>query len=175
MLKFLSTIVIVTGLSFSFGCKRSNDTAESRSPESAAKRTSPTPNSSESMSSEVKDKNHADSEDHAHGEVPLGKVTIADLEVELAQGHGKVESGKEGHLVVKLPYNDKGETFVRAWLGSEDRTHSMVGKGEYAPSRDDYDVHAVAPDPLPESVKWWIEIEQPDGKKLIGSADPLVE
>lgn len=112
--------------------------------------------------------------DHAHDEVSLGTVTIGDMEVELAQGHGKVEAGKEGHLVLKLPYNDNGATVVRAWIGTEDRTLSLVGKGEYAPSHDDYDVHAVTPDPLPENVMWWIEIEKPDGTKVVGSAKPLL-
>lgn len=111
--------------------------------------------------------------DHAHDEVSLGTVTIGDMEVELAQGHGKVEAGKEGHLVVKLPYNDNGATVVRAWIGTADRTMSLVGKGEYAPSHDDYDVHAVALDPLPDSAMWWIEIEKPDGTKVVGSAQLL--
>ncbi len=118
---------------------------------------------------------HADEEEHAHDEVSLGTVTIGDLEVELAQGHGKVAAGKEGALVVKLPYKDDGATIVRAWIGTEDRTLSLVSKGEYAPSHDDYDMHAAAPDPLPENVMWWVEIEKPDGSKVVGSAKPLLE
>ena len=93
-------------------------------------------------------------EDHEHAEEPLGTVEIGGLAVELAQGHGGVVAGKEGHLVVKLPYSDSGATVVRAWIGTEDRTLSYVGKGEYAPSHDDYDVHATAPDPLPASPRW---------------------
>lgn len=64
---------------------------------------------------------------------------------------------------------------MRAWIGTEDRTLSYVGKGEYAASHDDYDIHAVAPDPLPPGAKWWIEIEKPDGSKGIGSAEPIIE
>ena len=116
-----------------------------------------------------------ETEDHEHAEDPLGTAKIGELEVELAQGHGGVVAGKEGHLVVKLPYSDDGSTIVRAWIGTEDRTRSYVGKGEYARSHDDYDVHATAPDPLPEGVLWWIEIEQPDGTRLVGSARPLFE
>jgi hypothetical protein len=97
---------------------------------------------------------------------------LGEHSLELAQGHGAVAAGKEGHLVVKLPYNDGGATIVRAWIGTEDRTLSYVGKGQYAPSHDDYDVHATAPDPLPAETQWWIEIEQPDGTKLVGSAQP---
>ena len=120
---------------------------------------------------------HADdaaAHDHAHDEVDLDPVTIGSMRVELAQGHGAVEAGAEGHLVVKLPYNDNGATIVRAWIGGADRTMSMVGVGEYAPSHDDYDIHAMAPDPLPANTRWWIEIEKPDGTKVVGSAMPIM-
>ena len=111
---------------------------------------------------------------HEHDEVSLGTHDIAGIKVDAAQGHGSVEAGKEGHLVIKLPYNDNGATTVRAWIGTEDRTLSSVGKGEYAASHDDYDIHAVAPDPLPANTTWWTEIEKPDGTKSVGSI-PLLK
>lgn len=112
-------------------------------------------------------------EDHDHGdEVALGKFKAGELEIEAAQGHGMVEAGKEGHLIIKLPYKDDGATVVRAWIGTEDRTLSAAGKGEYAPTHDDYDIHAVAPSPLPADVKWWVEVEKPDGSKAVGSVAP---
>ena len=112
-------------------------------------------------------------EDHEHGEeVSLGKFKAGEMEIEAAQGHGMVAAGKEGHLIIKLPYKDNGATVVRAWIGTEDRTLSAVGKGEYAPSHDDYDIHAIAPNPLPADVKWWVEVEKPDGTKLVGSIAP---
>jgi len=114
-------------------------------------------------------------EDHSHDETALEPASIGDMTVELAQGHGAMAAGKESHLVVKLPYNDNGATVVRAWIGTEDRTLSFVGKGEYAPSHDDYDIHAMAPDPLPENTMWWIEIEKPDGTKIVGSAEPITQ
>ena len=106
---------------------------------------------------------------HEHEEVALGTFDVEGISVEAAQGHGEVEAGKEGHLVIKLPYKDDGETVVRAWIGGDDRTLSSVGKGEYAPSHDDYDIHAIAPDPLADGSKWWLEIEKPDGTKAVGS------
>ena len=112
--------------------------------------------------------------DHAHDEISLGKHKIGEIKVEAAQGHGKVKAGKEGHLVIKLPFNDKGETVVRAWIGTDDRTLSTVGKGDYAASHDDYDIHAVAPKPLPKGAKWWVEIEKLDGTKAVGSI-PLLK
>ena len=114
----------------------------------------------------------ADEHDHEHEEVSLGSTTVGEWTVKLAQGHGAVTAGEEGHLVVVLPFKDDGATTVRAWIGSADRNASFVGKGDYAPSHDDYDIHATAPDPLPRDVKWWIEIERPDGKKATGSAQP---
>jgi hypothetical protein len=108
-------------------------------------------------------------QDHAHDEMPLGKFDVGGLMVEAAQGHGSVEAGKEGHLVIKLPHKDDGATVIRAWIGLEDRTLSSVGKGEYAPSHDDYDIHTVAPDPLPAGTKWWLALEMPDGTKAVGS------
>ncbi|MEZ6020268.1 MAG: hypothetical protein R3F17_09245 [Planctomycetota bacterium] len=51
---------------------------------------------------------------------------------------------------------------LRAWIGTEDRTASS-GQGEYTASHDDYDVHAMAPEPLPDGAKWWIELELPAG------------
>ena len=112
--------------------------------------------------------------EHEHEEIDLGSFDISGIKVEAAQGHGNVEAGKESHLVIKLPYKDNGETTVRAWIGTEDRTLSAVGKGDYAASHDDYDIHAVAPDPLPEGSKWWLEIEKPDGTKSVGSL-PLLK
>lgn len=125
-------------------------------------------NGSDSEKGTESSENHSEA-DHAHDEVALGTFDIGGIEVEAAQGHGAVEPGKEGHLVIKLPYNDQGETTVRVWIGTEDRTLSSVGKGEYAPAHDDYDIHAVAPDPLPDNATWWVEIEKPDGSKTVGS------
>lgn len=126
------------------------------------------------------DGDHEDHEDGGHGddhgiETPLPAATIGDMKVELTQAKGVIEPGKEGILLVKLPYEDKGETIVRAWIGTEDRTLSMVGKGIYAPAHGDYDVQTMAPDPLPENAKWWVEIEKPDGTKAVGSTTPLTE
>ena len=115
---------------------------------------------------------HSDDE-QGHGEkTDLGSFMIGDLEVTATQAHGTVAGGKEGHLVVKLPHKDDGATIIRAWIGTEDRTLSQVGKGVYAASSDDYDIHTMAPSTLPEDVKWWVEVEKPDGTKVVGSVAP---
>ncbi len=172
MQKIIPTIAIVAALLLANGCKRSEKPADS----SAAKHSHAPDHSHDATGADhshgAADADHAGGEGHTHDEIRLGKTMIGGHEVQFAQSHGEVEAGKEGHILVKLPYNDNGDTIVRAWLGTEDRTRSMVGKGEYEPARYYYDVHAVAPDPLPENVLWWIEIEKPDGTKAIGSIKP---
>ncbi len=141
------------------GCNKQDDT--------------PAPQNTDSATHD--DHDHADGDmnddhDHDHGdEVSLGTTTIGDYEVECWQSHGDVEPGKEMHLIVKLPYNDNGATIVRAWIGTDNRLASIVERGDYAASHDDYDIHAEAPDPLPENAQWWIELERPDGSKAVGS------
>lgn len=116
---------------------------------------------------------HDHDHDHDHDdEVDLGSTAVGDMTVSCAQGHGELAAGKELHICVKLPHNDNGATVVRAWIGTEDRTASMVGKGEYMASHDDYEIHAEAPDPLPENAMWWIEVELPDGTRSVGSIKP---
>ncbi len=65
-------------------------------------------------------------------------------------------------------------TLVRAWIGTEDQLKSLVAKGGYAPSHDDYNVHAVAPGPLPEQTMSWIEIQKPDGKTFVEPGKSLM-
>lgn len=170
-------LAVFVGLLLMSGCKRSaeQDTAKPADTAAAKDTHEHAADTAGADHGHEHEGNMREDHDHAHDEVSLGTVTVGDMEVDLAQGHGKIEAGKEGHLVVKLPHNDSGTTVVRAWIGTEDRTMSLVGRGEYAPSHDDYDVHAVAPDPLPEHVMWWIEIEKPDGTKVVGSAKPLLD
>ncbi len=174
MIRLLLGTSLVIAFALGTGCKRSSVEKES-SP--GPEKVSP----DDHAHNDGADDGHGHSEDdgHDHGdghgkEVALGSVMIGDLKVEFAQGHGKVEAEKEGHLVAKFPHNNKGGTVVRGWIGTKDRTLSFVGKGEYAASHDDYDVHAIAPDPLRENVLWWIEIAKPDGTKHVGSVKPLL-
>ena len=112
-------------------------------------------------------------DDHAGAEI--GTVTLGDIDVQLTQGHGVIAAGKESHLVVRLPYTDNGQTVVRAWIGTQDRTLSFVGRADYNSANNAYDIHAVAPKPLLADAKWWIEIEKPDGTRVVGSATPITE
>lgn len=187
----IATAIVAAGMLFCSGCKRDSDegaadaTASGESPGRVSSDQGDDHGREHEAGADLGHEREAgDAQEnaqgttdagHAHDEVDIGTVTIGDMKVSLAQGHGKIAAGKEGHLVVKLPYRDDGATIVRAWIGTKDRTLSMVGKGTYAPSHDDYDVHANAPDPLPENTMWWIEIAKPDGTKVVGSAKPILE
>lgn len=155
----LLSAIALSGLLVSCGDKEKTESTENKPPAKAA------PAAEED----------GDHDDHDHGEeAALGSHEIEGIKVEAAQGHGAVEAGKEGHLILKLPYNDNGETVVRVWIGTADKTLSAPGKGVYAPSHDDYDIHTMAPDPLPADTKWWVEISKPDGTKATGSI-PLLK
>lgn len=169
MIRLLLGMSLVIAVAIGAGCKRDPVEEKEASP---SKTSLQDDHAREGGTHEGDD--HGDEDGHDE-EVTLGSAMIGDMKVEFSQGHGKVEAGKEGHLVVKLPHNDKGDTVVRGWIGTDDRTLSFVGKGTYAASHDDYDLHAIAPDPLPENVMWWVEISKPDGPKAVGSIKPLLE
>lgn len=108
--------------------------------------------------------------DHDEAEqVALGAVTVGDMEVQAFQGHGQAAPGKELHLVVRLPGGDTGASTVRGWIGTDDRYGSVVAKADYSAQAGGYELHALAPDPMPENASWWIEVEMPDGKTHVGS------
>lgn len=120
---------------------------------------------------------HADGSTHAdhddgHESIVLDPITIEGMSIQLTQNHGPVNAGEEEHLIIKV--DDADILAVRVWIGTEDRTLSFVGKGEYAVINDAFEAHTMAPDPLPENAMWWIEIEKADGSKVIGSAQPVM-
>ncbi len=110
--------------------------------------------------------------DDGHESIELDPITIDGMNVQLTQNHGPVNAGEEEHLIVK--FDDADILAVRVWIGTEDRTLSFVGKGEYDTATGAYDVHTMAPDPLPENTMWWIEIEKSDGTKVLGSANTIM-
>lgn len=112
--------------------------------------------------------------DHAdeHESIELDMIMIDGMSLELTQNHGPVDAGEEEHLIVKVDGADV--LAVRVWIGTEDRTLSFVGKGEYSATTGVYEVHTMAPDPLPENTMWWIEIEKTDGTNVLGSAQPVM-
>lgn len=103
-----------------------------------------------------------------HGLASLGTVTVGDMEVQAFQGRGEAAGREELRLLVKLAGGDVGST-VRAWIGTDDRYASVIALAQYSAAHGGYELRAEAPDPLPESASWWIEVEMPDGRTHVGS------
>jgi hypothetical protein len=124
------------------------------------------------------DETHSHAEEsHAaedlHESIPLGSINISDLRVELTQNHGVVDPGEEEHLIIKFTEGDQSTLTVRAWIGSEDKTRSYVGIGEYSADQGVFNIHTTAPDSLMPDAKWWIELELQDGTIYTGSINVI--
>lgn len=117
---------------------------------------------------------HADDHDDSLQKIPLDTIVINGMSIQLSQSHGPVGAGEEEHLIVTIDNGDADIIGVRAWIGTEDRTLSYVGKGEYSVINDAYDIHTSAPDALDDNTMWWIEIEMADGTKHTGSIKPVM-
>jgi hypothetical protein len=120
------------------------------------------------------DETHSHAEEsHAavdlHESIPLGSISISELTFELTQNHGIVDPGEEEHLIIKFTEGDQSTLTVRAWIGSEDKTRSYVGIGEYSADQGVFNIHTTAPDSLMPDAKWWIEVEKPNGTKDVVS------
>lgn len=75
----------------------------------------------------------------------------------------------EGALSVKVDGANPADLILRVWLGSEDRSGSVVAKAEYhdEPDHKDFDAHVELPDPMPEGAQWWVEVQKGEEKFLL--------
>jgi hypothetical protein len=79
------------------------------------------------------------------------------------------EEIKDGHINIKVAGGEVKA--VRIWAGPEDHANVMVVKTEI---ENDYNHgHLELPNPLPDGMPLWIELETPAGELLKGST-PLV-
>jgi hypothetical protein len=90
----------------------------------------------------------------------LGTITVSGFEMEVIQD-GKIEAGKEATFEIRIK-GDKDPTAVRVWIGVESGRGSAKGKAHR--HGDKMEVHADAPDPIPDDAKLWIEVETDAGK-----------
>ncbi len=111
----------------------------------------------------------------AAGQIALGPARVGDLDVTCAQGAGALTPGGTVRLWIGLPYEDGGATEVRGWLGGPDRGTGPIATGTYSPRHADYELLVTIPDPLTPASRWWIELLQPDGTRLVGSLVPVLD
>lgn len=75
------------------------------------------------------------------------------------------EEIEDGHYNIRVEEGDF--TAVRIWVGAEDNSDVMVVKTEL---ENDYQHgHLEVPNPIPDGVELWIEIENEAGEKFTGS------
>lgn len=110
-----------------------------------------------------------DGDRDGHELEPLGAVAVGEMQIQAFQGDGAATPGKELRLVVRLPEDDSGTSTVRGWIGTNDRYASLVALARYSAEAGGYELRTIAPDPLPDSASWWIEVELADGTAHVGS------
>jgi len=88
--------------------------------------------------------------------IMLDPFTVDSLHIgDLAKGHFNL-------------YVKGGEpAAVRAWVGDEGATDTVVTKAEF--EVDHHCAHIEVPDPLSADARLWVEIETPEGGRLKGS------
>lgn len=100
--------------------------------------------------------------------VDLGSVDIGAIRVRALRGRGAPSAGQELQLVILVP-DDDGTSSVTGWIGTTARFSSAVVGANFSEQLGGYELRATAPDPLPSSAAWWIEVQRFDGATHVGS------
>lgn len=112
---------------------------------------------------------HGGKEPNDHGEAhALAAVELDGVKVS-GTLFGHVEAGEEAHM--DLTIQGATPTAVRLWIGTEDRTTSVVSKAESS-GKGTFHAHADAPKPLPEGAAIWVEVDTGDNTVLVSLAIP---
>ena len=130
-------------------------------------------------------------DDHAHGlngehleqtaghggpVIDLGSTTIGNFNAVATRDEGQIIAGKDAPIDVTVTPATGGDAkpaAVRFWIGTEDAKGSVKAKADVEnpaePNR--WHTHAEIPNPIPDGAKLWVEIEDEQGGKALGSFD----
>jgi hypothetical protein len=122
----------------------------------------------------------SDSKDAAAGHggpvIDLGSFKIGSFDVKATRDEGQIVAGKDAPIdvtVIQAPGATVKPTSVRFWIGTEDGKGSVKAKADIEnpaePNR--WHTHTEIPNPLPAGSKLWVEIEDGQGGKSVGSVD----
>lgn len=106
--------------------------------------------------------------EHTTGFDDLGSIAIGTIDVQVLRGRGEPAPGGQLRLIVKVP-DDAATSSVRGWIGTASRFASAMAGADYSEQLGGYELRTTAPDPLPPSAAWWIEVERADGTTHVGS------
>ncbi len=113
---------------------------------------------------------------HTHGAdaVALGEVTSGKFTITASRDKGDVIAGKDMAFDVVITAKDGAKiAAVRFWIGTEDGKGSVKAKAEIEDPKDPtrWHTHAEVPSPLPAASKFWCEVEDDKGGKVLSSFD----
>lgn len=100
--------------------------------------------------------------------IDAGSVAIGTIDVRVLRGRGPAAAGQQLRLVIQVP-DDATTASVRGWIGTDARFSSAVAEAAYAEQLGGYELRTNAPDPLPASAVWWIEVQQVGGATHVGA------
>ena len=113
---------------------------------------------------------------HGGKVIPLGESVIGSFDVMVTRDVGEIVAGKDAPIdVTVLPVS--GSTVkavaVRFWIGTENAIGSVKAKSEIENPEDPnrWHTHADVPNPIPAGSMLWVEIENENGKRVLGSFD----
>ena len=113
---------------------------------------------------------------HGGKVIPLGESVIGSFDVMVTRDVGEIVAGKDAPIDVTVT-PVAGSTItavaVRFWIGTENAIGSVKAKSEIEnpaePNR--WHTHADVPNPFPVGSMLWVEIENENGERVIGSFD----
>ena len=113
---------------------------------------------------------------HGGKVIPLGESVIASFDVMVTRDVGEIVAGKDAPIDVTVT-PVAGSTItavaVRFWIGTENAIGSVKAKSEIEnpaePNR--WHTHADVPNPIPAGSMLWVEIENENGERVLGSFD----
>ncbi len=111
---------------------------------------------------------------HGGEVIELGTSAIGELSARASRDKGEIKAGGDAPIDVWLTTADgKPATVaaVRFWIGTEDAKGSVKAKAEIEnPEQPNHwHTHVEAPNPLPDDSKLWVEVQDGEGKKTVGS------
>jgi hypothetical protein len=112
-----------------------------------------------------KDGDHKDGDHDDHGEShALGTKEAAGMKITAA----RLGELSEGVLSLTIEGADPATLTVRAWLGVEDASGSVVAQADYEADHKEFHAHlSEVPEKLADDAKWWVEIQKGDDKSVI--------
>lgn len=113
---------------------------------------------------------------HGGAVIALGEQPIGPFIAKATRDDGPIVAGKDAPVDVTItaaPASTVKVASARFWIGAQDAKGSVKARAEVEDPRDPnrWHVHVEIPNPLPESSKLWVEIEDEKGGRSVAGFD----